>query len=1005
MAVVLMMAVLTGSLMLGDSVRDTLVGRVNERLGQTETIIASGIGFMDEELLQHPLMEHAEGYLLAEGFVSANDKLVPVYVWGTSSDSIPYGEALINEPLQKKLPLLEDMVLHLPSHNLVPSGSLFVTQGYATQMRLHVAGVKGVEEGGNLLLKNEQTLPLNVFVSRQQLAEVMELENKINLILSAQTITEEQLEEAWKPTYSGLHQTDTSLTYDGIFIPHEIVDHYQEESKEAVSSYFSYLVNDIIHASDTVPYSFVTAVDRWQGTPLTGHDIILSDYASERLGVEVGDSVRMSYFVAHDLKNLETKEQWFRVCQVVPLSALVQDSLIQTEFPGLSHVEKCTDWDSDLPIKMDRVHKVDEDFWYAYRQAPKALVSYEAVKADWANAYGSATALHFKTPPHAHLSSHDVGILLFHPREEGLDAASQGVDFASLFLALGFFIILSAILLMQNPLFEMFTQRQGEVLLYLQMGFSRRQVERLLFRESFGVMLMASPFGIVAGMLYSALTLWLLGNVWSGATHTEGFALHIHLLTLILSWLIGLLLCIFSLWWVLHRQVKTNGICRSAFVTKHPSWWPSLLCLAITLTLIVYNFLCLHSMMLFILCGLLWIVTFGIFLRTFISRKGYIDGNWGWTRTRWMWQSVCASLKQHLLAYWTLSMGVFTVFSVGLCRPNFSDAEMFEEATGGYQLYVDCRVPVQYDLNLEEVRHKLTLQDLPDSTSFLSFLRHAQDEASCLNLNKVTTPTVLGVDLQCMGTFGLDTVPETPGTDNRMSSHGTSHIPRLYVDQESLIWSLMRSVGDTLFYQNGSGKEVPVVIAGTYPTGIFHGNAILSKEDFRLLWPKESGIGVLLVKSPQPELAGEILATAMSEYGLNIQTVEERIKMFFEVTETYLIIFLTLGGLGLVLGIFSLIILVRKNLTAQHAAILQYRAMGFSEVTIRDALLRENLIVPFFAIGVGAFGSLISISANVGGAGLITILVALACLLVLYLLLYFGIKRIIRFALSTVNNS
>ncbi len=998
-----MMAVLTGSLMLGDSVRDTLVGRVNERLGQTETIIASGIGFMDEDILQHPLMEHAEGYLLAEGFVSASDKLVPVYVWGTSSDSIPYGEALINEPLQKKLPQLEDMVLHLPSHNLVPSGSLFVTQGYATQMRLHVSGVKGVEEGGNLLLKNEQTLPLNVFVNRQQLAEVMELEGKINLILSAQTVTEQQLEEAWRPAYSGLHQTDTSLTYDGIFIPHEIVDRYQEESKETVSAYFSYLVNDIIHASDTVPYSFVTAVDRWQGCPLTGHDIILSDYASERLGVEVGDSVRMSYFVARDLKNLETKEQWFKVRQIVPLSDLVQDSLIQTEFPGLSHVEKCTDWDSDLPIKMDRVHKVDEDFWYAYRQTPKALVSYEAVKTDWANAYGSATALHFQTPPHARLSSHDVGILLFHPREQGLDAASQGVDFASLFLALGFFIILSAILLMQNPLFEMFTQRQDEVQLYLQMGFSQRRVERLLFRESLGVMLMASPLGMVAGMLYSALTLWLLGNVWSGATHTEGFALHLHLSTLIVSWVVGLLLCVLSLWWVLHGLLKTNGIRRSALVAKHPSWWSSLLCLAFTLALIAYNFLYLHSMMLFILCGLLWIVTFGIFLHTFITRKGRIVGHRAWSRTGWMWQSVRASLKQHLLAYWTLSMGVFTVFAVGLCRPNFSDAEMQEEATGGYQLYVDCRVPVQYDLNLEEVRRKLSLQDLPDSTSFLGFLRHAQDEASCLNLNKVTTPTVLGVDLKCMEAFGLDAVASSDSAETGYDgSSEKPRMPRLYVDQESLIWSLMKSVGDTLFYQNGSGEQVPVVIAGTYPTGIFHGNAILSKEDFRQLWPKENGIGVLLVKSPQPEMASEILATAMSEYGLNIQTAEERIKMFFEVTETYLIIFLTLGGLGLMLGIFSLIILVRKNLTAQHDTILQYRAMGFSEATIQDALLRENLLIPFFAMGIGAFGSLISISANVGGAGLVTILVALACLLVLYLLLYFGIKRIIRSILSTV---
>ena len=194
---------------------------------------------------------------------------------------------------------------------------------------------------------------------------------------------------------------------------------------------------------------------------------------------------------------------------------------------------------------------------------------------------------------------------------------------------------------------------------------------------------------------------------------------------------------------------------------------------------------------------------------------------------------------------------------------------------------------------------------------------------------------------------------------------------------------------------------MPVVIAGTYPTGIFHGNAIMSSEDFRRLWPKEGGQEVLLMKSSHPEEAAEILSMAMNEYGLNVQTVEERIKMFFEVTETYLIIFLTLGGLGLLLGIFSLMIIVRKNLTAQHSTIRQYRATGFPEPLIRQLLLQENLLVPFFAVCVGATGSIISISANPGGAGLTTFLLALVVLMVIFLLLYYGIKYMVY---QSINN-
>ena len=992
-AVILMMAVLTGSLLLGDSVRGTLVQRVGERLGKTETIITSGTGFMSEDLLLQPSLKEAQGCLLMDGFVSVQDKLLPVYVWGTDADSLASGEVLVNEPLYKKLSTfnsqLSTIVLHLPSHNMVPSGSLFVTKSYATQMRLRVAGVKSVQEGGNLLLKNEQTLPLNIFINRKDLAEKMELEGKINLILSDEIISEEQLSDCWTPELSGIHLTDTSLTSDGIFIPKEIVERLAAPG----TVYFSYLVNEI---STVLPprenekgglnYPFVTAVSEWQGEPLDGQDMILSDYAASRLHVSEGDSVEMNYFVAKDLKTLDTTAQMFRVKRIVPLADLMRDSLLIANFPGLSHVEKCTDWDSDLPISMELVTKEDEDFWYAYRQTPKAIVSYEAVSPDWSNAFGSATALRFASRPDVSLSPSDAGVQLVHPRAQGLQSATGGVDFASLFLALGFFIILSDILLMKNPLVEMFTLRQGEIQLYQQFGFKDKDIRKGLFREAFSVMLFASPWGVVAGLLYSSLTLWLLGNVWSGATHTEGFALHIQPLPLLIGWAVGMLFCAFVLWRSL-RKIHNNSL---------QSVLPSLtgeglgvrpftfLLLILTVILVAANFLFFHNMVLFIVCGLLWILTWGLFLRHYILLCQTTEVN----RKQIMWQSLRTSLRQHLLAYWALSLGVFTVFAVGLNRPDFSNAK---EATGGYQFYVDSRVPIQYDLNNPSVRQKLSLDGLPDSTQFLGFLCHTQDEASCLNLNQVSTPTVLAPTGSQRGEgiaalfSGLFLSPQ------RELRRGLS----LFIDEEALIWSLKKSVGDTIYYQNERGESVPVVIAGTYPTGIFHGNAIMSEEDFRSLWPKESGVEVLLMKSSRPDEAVEILSTAMNEYGLTVQTIKERIRMFFEVTDTYLIIFLTLGGLGLLLGVFSLVIIVRKNITAQATTIRQYRAMGFSEHLIGQMLLRENLLAPLFAICIGATGSLISISANVGGAGLGTFVMAFAVLSAIVLLLFYGIKYMI----------
>ena len=81
MAVVITVAVIVGSLVVGDSVRMTLVRRVTERLGNTETIIFSRSSFISDSILSVSLLgESARGVLLTDGFISRNGKLVPVFV-------------------------------------------------------------------------------------------------------------------------------------------------------------------------------------------------------------------------------------------------------------------------------------------------------------------------------------------------------------------------------------------------------------------------------------------------------------------------------------------------------------------------------------------------------------------------------------------------------------------------------------------------------------------------------------------------------------------------------------------------------------------------------------------------------------------------------------------------------------------------------------------------------------------------------------------------------------
>lgn len=91
---VITVAVIVGSLVVGDSVRMTLVRRVTERLGNTETIIFSRSSFISDSILSVSLLgESARGVLLTDGFISRNGKLVPVFVWGVDDLSLSEGSA------------------------------------------------------------------------------------------------------------------------------------------------------------------------------------------------------------------------------------------------------------------------------------------------------------------------------------------------------------------------------------------------------------------------------------------------------------------------------------------------------------------------------------------------------------------------------------------------------------------------------------------------------------------------------------------------------------------------------------------------------------------------------------------------------------------------------------------------------------------------------------------------------------------------------------------------
>ncbi|MGE4568973.1 MAG: ABC transporter permease, partial [Bacteroidales bacterium] len=412
LAVMLASAVITGSLIIGDSVTYTLVQRVNERLQKIQAVVSAGSGYLADTgsgvLPSHVsaealYLQSPAAVIYSNGFVQSpsGGALVPVDVWGIDTTfasvtllppPIPQpSEVVINQRTADELGVKagDDLVVRLPSSGLIPSGSLFVTSQYTTSLRLTVKAIAQNEQGANLSLRNEQARPLNLFIPKTEMGEALKAEGRSNLLLSPEPITDGTL-PGWSALQSGLRVTDRGswreISSEQLFIPSHVTDKLTPKLGK-VNRLFSYFVNDLSspRTGKSIPYSFVTAIDQYLSDTLAENEILLSDVAAERLGARVGDTVRLTYFVAGRLKSLTEEHLAFVVKQICSIDDWVSDGHLSAEFPGLSDVDNCTDWDSDLPIRMERIEAVDEAYWDLYKSTPKALIAYKTGASAWSN--------------------------------------------------------------------------------------------------------------------------------------------------------------------------------------------------------------------------------------------------------------------------------------------------------------------------------------------------------------------------------------------------------------------------------------------------------------------------------------------------------------------------------------------------------------------------------------------------------------------------------------------
>ena len=1024
-------AILTGGLIVGDSVRYSLEQSTRYRLGGTRTAITMGDRFttaslsallqeelsdplnLDQEIVCAPIFQ-LQGIATADGgrmrvnriqVLGVNEQFDLIADTSSYFGNLSSDEVIISENLAERLEVGagDFIMLRIRKASVMPMNTPFVSAIHTTvSARVRVKAIAGVPELGRFSLKISQTAPFNIFISLDHLNRIMDLEDKANLMLISHdgSLQHEEittsLRKTWRPADAGLKIREIAtlgeieLYADRVFIEPAIIEAFRNTGADQ-HEVLTYFVNSITAGTNQTPYSFVSTLSAGQytspGDKSPGEDgIIVNEWLASDLGLVPGDTVRLEYFVPGPLRRLEEHTVSLKVEGVVPIEGLFADMNLMPELPGLSDAGHCRDWEAGIPIDLEKIRDKDEDYWNEFRGTPKAFISLRTAGELWKNRFGDYTAVRYRAEEmdqeslvkvfRDHLDPADLGIRIEDIMDSGLKAARNGVDFSQLFIALSFFILLSSIILTALLFHLNLASRIRHAGTMATWGYPKKLIRSVYLIEGGFIALLGGLPGVLLAILYTRFVFSMLERVWSDIVRTSVLEISVQPLTLLTGFLVCILISWLTIYIVLQRnlrkeivQIQRNLTFRyrkqSVLLKILPGSLAALICVILVMTQIFGPGPL--SEMVFMMAGGLLFISFILFTDQLlrIPRPG---GSARISLSQVVQRNIAGNRQRSLTIILLFALGTFSVVLTGANRRN-PQREINDESsgTGGFQYFAESTIPILHDLNDPEVRYGSGLEG---DYSFVQFRKNDGDDASCLNLNRVSNPVLLGVDPAFIeGRFSF--VASTPDLDpvrpwGSLEKELEDGLIPAIADQTVIQWGLGKKTGDTLYYQSETGDTLRIRLIGGIAPSVLQGNLIISDRHFLRFFPSSSGASVYLVDvapgasvDPQNDLT-----RAFRDNGWYMTGSAARLAEFASVQNTYLSIFTLLGILALILGTVGLGIVLIRNIIERANEIGLFQALGYGP----GQIFRIFFLEYFILIGIGILaGFLAAILATLPG--------------------------------------
>jgi ABC-type antimicrobial peptide transport system permease subunit len=1004
---VLVCGILTGALIVGDSVKQSLRAIAADRLGGIHYAMQWRNRLFSEDIARKiaakgldaapVLMLPGVAAVLPEAagpkFAVNRAQVIGIDAGFRKFAPQPFTldlapqEAAINEKTASALGVHvgDDILLRIVKPAAMPLDAPLASHKKA-DMTASVVTVKAVLTGaqlGKFSLAAEQTTPYNVFVSRAWLQEQVEQPDAANLIVASSTAPGEDarnaLHEAWMlediglriRSHSGLLQLESSR----VFIDEEIVRAAMKIS--GAQPTITYLVNSIAANAKKTPYSFVEAGPTPESMP--DDEVVINQWLAEQLSAQPGNKLSVEYLKLLPQNTFSTQSRAFRIHSIVPMTQWMIERELAPQFPGLSDVESCSDWSIGMP--MDETSLKDpanELYWKSYKQTPKLMTTFNAGREMWANQFGSVTAIRF---PSATVSENELrqqlkaqadplklGLDFIDVRKSARDAVNQAMDFGGLFAGMSSFLIIAALILLGLVCSFAIQSRSAETGLLAAVGFPASKIRRLFLLETVPALFLGSVTGIVAGIIYARAIIAGLAALWPAAVAGTQVQFYMAATTPVMgasaSFLAGIAVTFAAICRntrlapgeLVNTPAGSGAPVPSRFKFRLYSFLAALIVIAAIVVAIfavkTQSNLVEPFFMISTMCLISGIFAMKAFLLYLARRDTFKRPS--------LWKVSLTNLVRRpgrsLSVAGITSCGCFIIFSVSSMQENLS-AHAGERAsgTGGFQIYAETTAPMHGSRS--DISKAIGLDAVP-------IRLHDGDHAGCLNLNHAQSPPILGVNVQTMidaGAFARD--PSVWQLLNEPCADGA--IPALVGDSDTAMWGIQKKVGvddgDVVTIRDEAGRDVRLKLAGQLPMrlSVFQGSLLISDEQFTRLFPSESGFRIFLLNAAAPDITTQAarLNTSFSDVGMLALPAVDRLRDFYAIECTYLAMFRVLGALGLALGAGGLSVVIMRNILERRTELAILHAVGYDKRTIHKLLLLEYGILAAVGIAIGVSAS------------------------------------------------